>query len=349
MAKKFREVNSLLTIALDAMGGDHAPREIIEGGLLAVDEIEDMRLLLVGQEERISACIEGYNYPVGRVEIIHAPEVVLADDSPVLAVRRKKNSSMMTAIRLVSEGRADAMVSAGNTGALMAGSLLIVGRIKGIDRPALTIIVPCFNGGNAVLLDVGANMDASPQHLMQYALMGKIYAREVLGKESPRVALLNVGTEDNKGNEQTKNTYSGLKSRFDGFAGNIEARDIFFGAADVVICDGFVGNILLKTTEGLVEGIFSSLREVFSRDLRSKLGAALLLPQLRSFKKSLDYAEYGGAPLLGVDGVCIKSHGTSTARAIRSTLVNQAYRYTRQRVNDQIRSELSTLQPREDE
>jgi phosphate acyltransferase len=349
VAKKFREVNHLVVIALDAMGGDNAPGEVVEGGVLALNEVDDIRLILVGQQDKIAACLAKRAYPTGRVEIIHAPEVVGADDAPVMAVRRKKDSSMMTAIRLVREGRADAVVSAGNTGALMAGSLLMVGRMEGIDRPALTIVIPCFNGDNVVLLDVGANMDAKPEHLMQYAVMGKIYAREVLGKERPRVALLNVGTEDNKGNEQVKQAYIALKDRLDGFSGNVEARDIFSGAADVVICDGFVGNILLKSVEGLSEGIFSSLRHAFSRDLRSKLGAALLLPQLRAFKKRLDYAEYGGAPLLGVDGVCIKSHGSSSARAIRSSIINQAYLFTRQRVNDQIRSQLSTLKAREDE
>lgn len=349
MAKKFREVNLLITIALDAMGGDHAPREIVEGGLLAVKEIKDISLILVGHQDKVAECLAGQNYPQDRVKVIHAPEVIGSDDPPVQAVRRKKDSSLMTAIRLVNEGSADAMVSAGNTGALMAGSLLTAGRMKGIDRPALSIVLTSFTGDNVVLMDVGANMDATPEHLMQYALMGKIYAREILGKEKPRIALLNVGTEDNKGNEQVKQAYLGLKNRLDGFIGNVEARDILSGAADVVICDGFVGNILLKAMEGMVAGIFSSLREVFRRDLRSKLGAALLLPQMKLFKKSMDYSEYGGAPLLGVDGVYVKSHGSSNARTIRSSIINQAYLFVRQNVNDQICSQLSTLQPREDE
>jgi len=331
----------VIRIALDTMGGDHAPDEVVKGGLSAVAEVADLEMLLVGPKEILEKSLAGRSFPKGRVRIIHAPDIITADEAPVLAVRRKKDSSMITAVRMVKDGEADAVVSAGNTGALMAGSLLMFGRISGIERPALTIVIPTFNGSNVVLLDVGANMDAKAEQLVQYALMGSIYAREVLAKPRPFVGLLNVGTEDNKGNEQTKKAFERLKDTMDGFTGNVEARDIFAGVADVVVCDGFVGNILLKSVEGMSLGIFAALQEAFTANTRSKLGAALLLPQLRALKTKLDYAEYGGAPLLGVDGICIKSHGSSKARAIHTAIVRQAYPYARQNVNEQIRSQLT--------
>lgn len=338
------EVNMVIRVALDAMGGDHAPAEIISGGLMALSELADLHLLLVGPRDVIAAHLAGKSYPKERLEIIHAPEVIGADEAPVLAVRRKKESSMITAIRLMTEGVADAAVSAGNTGALMAGSLLVSGRLEGIERPALTVVAPTFNGGNVVLLDVGANMDAKAEHLLQYALMGKIYAREVLEKPSPRVALLNVGVEENKGNDQVKKAFELIKQGLTGFEGNIEARDVFCGAADVVVCDGFVGNILLKTVEGFSAGIFGALRDAFTANMKSKVGAVLLKPELRTMKKRLDYAEVGGAPLLGVAGACIKGHGSSKARAIRSAIVTQAYRFTRQKVNEQIQDRIKLLE-----
>ncbi|MBT9140259.1 MAG: Phosphate acyltransferase [Dehalococcoidia bacterium] len=330
----------MIRVALDAMGGDHAPHEVVQGGLAALAELDSLQLILVGQQDVLTKQLEGKSYPKNRLEIFHAPEVILADEAPVLAVRRKKESSMMIAIRMVKEGKADAVVSAGNTGALMAGSLLIAGRLGGIERPALTIVAPTFTGGNVVILDVGANMDAPAEHLYHYALMGNIYAREVLGKKAPRVALLNVGTEEGKGNEQVRNAYELFKKRLENFSGNIEARDVLSGTADVVVCDGFVGNILLKAVEGLSAGIFSVLKEAFTSNIKSKVAAALLMPKLRGLKKRFDYAEYGGAPLLGIDGIIIKSHGSSNVRAIRSAIVTQAYRFARQDVNRQILAEL---------
>jgi glycerol-3-phosphate acyltransferase PlsX len=338
-----REVKLLIRIALDVMGGDFAPAEVIQGGLQALTEKEDLQMLLVGQEEVLADYLSKVSFPRERVETIHAPDVITCDEAPVLAVRRKKNSSMIKALHLVKEGKADAVVSAGNTGALMAGSLLVVGRMEGIERPAFPIVIPTFNGGHCTLLDVGANMDAKAENLVQYAIMGRIYAREIMGSTLPRVALLNVGVEENKGNEQTRQAFEQLKGFLEGFAGNVEARDVFFGAADVVVCDGFVGNILLKTVEGFSAGVFGYLREALSSNLRSKLGAALILPQMRKLKDRLDYAEYGGAPLLGVNGVCVKSHGSSKARAIRSSIINQAYRLAEQGVNEQIRVQLAGL------
>lgn len=333
----------MIRVALDAMGGDHAPGEVIQGGLEAVLELEDLQLVIVGPQDIIEDHLAGKVYPRKRVEVIHAPEVITAADAAVMAVRRKKNSSMMTAIRMMKNGEVDAAVSAGNTGALMAGSLMLAGRLAGIERPALTIVAPTFKGGNVVLLDVGANMDAKTEHLTRYALMGKIYAREVLHKPEPRVALLNVGTEENKGNDQVRKAFEMLKVSLPGFIGNVEARDILDGVADVVVCDGFVGNILLKSIEGMAAGMFGQLKEAFSANLKSKLAAAVLLPELKKMKKKLDYAEYGGAPLLGVDGVAIKGHGSSKARAIRSAIVTQAYPFAKQNVNGQIQRELAAF------
>jgi len=330
----------LVRIALDTMGGDHAPGEVLRGGLQAAGEIEDLHLLLVGPPERLHKYLDSVEYPRERVEVVSAPEVIASDEAPVLAVRRKKNASLTTVVRLVKEGMADAAVSAGNTGALMAAGLLLLGRMANIDRPALSACLPTFGGGKMVLLDVGANMDATAEQLLQYAVMGSVYAREVLGKGEPQVALLNVGTEEGKGNEQVREAHGLLKGKLPGFAGNVEARDIFGGVVDVVVCDGFVGNILLKTTEGLSAGIFGALREAFTADLRGRAGAALLMPKLASLKKRMDYSEYGGAPLLGVDGVCIKSHGSSRAPAIRSAIVRQAYRSVKSNINEQIRKQL---------
>jgi len=344
-SKLWREVSSLVRIALDAMGGDHAPGEVIQGGLLAVMEMTDLHLLLVGPQERLKTYLAGVEYPQERVEIVDASEVITDDEAPALAVRRKRNASLTTAVRLIKEGVADAAVSAGNTGALMAAGLLVLGRMPDIERPALSACLSVFSGGSTVLLDVGANMDASAEHLLQYAVMGTVYAREILGKREPKVALLNVGTEEGKGNEQVKEAYGLLKGRLPGFVGNVEARDVFGGVADVVVCDGFVGNILLKTAEGLSAGIFGSLREAFAADLRGRVGATLLLPQLQKLKKRMDYSEHGGAPLLGVDGVCIKSHGSSKAQAIRNAVVRQAYCAVKLNINEQIRKQLLALQP----
>lgn len=342
MAKFCDEVNILIRVALDAMGGDHAPLEIIRGGLDAALELDSLFLYLIGPEDVLKKHLAGQSYPKDRVEIIHAPTEVTADEAPVMAVRRKKDSSMMRAIAMMKDGQADAAVSAGNTGALMAGSLLMAGRLDGIERPALTIVAPTFNGDNVVIMDVGANMDAKAEHLARFALMGRLYAREVLEKPSPRVALLNVGIEENKGNDQIKKAYEMITASVEGFTGNVEARDVLNGAADVVVCDGFTGNILLKAVEGMVTDIFGALKDVFSANWKNRLAAAVLLPDLKKLKKKLDYAEYGGAPLLGINGITVKCHGSSKARAVRSGIM-QAYRFARQDVNGQIRSELEKL------
>lgn len=306
-----------MRIAIDAMGGDNAPGAIVEGALTAAEEYKDVHILLVGDQARIEPLL---SRKPANLEIVHADEVIEADDEPVKAVRRKKNSSMVVAGRLVKDGEADAMISAGNTGALMTTGLLIIGRIKGIDRPALAPMLPTSDGKGVLALDLGANMDASPEHLKQYAIMGSIYRNKVHGIEKPRVGLLNVGAEAMKGNELTKAAYPLLEEAPVHFVGNVEARDILNGPCDVVVCDGFAGNILLKSVEGAAGVIFSALKQEFTRTFISKLAAAVLVPGLREFRKKMDYTETGGAPLLGLNGLCLKSHGSSNANAIKNAV-----------------------------
>ncbi len=301
-----------MRIAIDAMGGDHAPKEIVLGAVKAVETFSDISVVLVGDETKIKEYIKTSE----RIEIIHTDEVILATDEPVRAVRRKKNASMVLAAKEVSEGRADACISAGNTGALMAAGLFIVGRIQGIERPALTPTLPTIGGEGFVLLDVGANADAKPEHLVQYALMGSIYSEKVRGINKPRVGLLNIGTEEKKGNELTKDTYELLKKTDVHFIGNIEARDLLDGVADVVVTDGFTGNMVLKTIEGTAMSIMKMLKETLMSSVKSKLAAAVLKPDLYSLKTKMDYSEYGGAGLFGLKAPVIKAHGSSDANAI---------------------------------
>ncbi len=315
---------AVIRVAVDVMGGDHAPEEIVKGALAAVCAREELQVLLVGREESVHELLQHETYPAERVEVIPAAEVIASDDDPGLAIRRKKNSSMVVALELVRSGRAEAAVSAGNTGALMAGGVLFLGRLPGIGRPALLILVPSYTGQPVLLLDVGANMDARPQQLLQYAFMGQIYAREVLGLDKPRVALLNIGTEQNKGNQQVRQAHDLFRKYVAGFSGNIEGTDLFFHAADVVVCDGFVGNVLLKITEGLSRCIFEILREEAFSGPRLRLGAALFRPALHRLRSRMDAAEYGGAILAGLQGACIKCHGSSRARAIEQALLRQA-------------------------
>jgi len=305
-------------IAIDAMGGDHAPGKIVKGALDAAAEWPDTRLLLVGDRERLEPLLAGK--APGNVEVVHASEVIGPDDEPVRAVRRKKEASMVVAGRLVKEGGADAMISAGNTGALMTTGLLVVGRIEGIERPALAQMLPTLDGKGVLVLDLGANMDATPEQLVQYAIMGSVYRKGLHGMERPRVGLLNVGTEPGKGNELTKAAFGLLEGAPVHFVGNVEARDLLDGVCDVLVCDGFAGNIMLKSLEGAAGSIFSMLKDAFKRNWRTKLAAAIMLPGLRGLKKMMDYKEYGGAPLFGLNGVVIKGHGSSDALALKNAV-----------------------------
>ncbi|QAY68327.1 phosphate acyltransferase PlsX [Paenibacillus protaetiae] len=307
-----------MRIAIDAMGGDHAPDLIVKGALDAAIEWPDTELLLVGDQARIEPHLSGNKLP--NIMICHADEVIGSDDEPVRAVRRKKNSSMVIAGQLVREKQADAMLSAGNTGALMTTGLLVVGRLEGIERPALAPVLPTLDDVGVLALDLGANMDAKPEHLLQYAIMGSLYRNKVHGIGKPRVGLLNVGTEEGKGNELTKAAYSLLEQAPIHFVGNVEARDVLTRNCDVLICDGFAGNILLKAMEGTASSVFSVLKDSFQKSWLTKIAAAIMLPQLRQLRSKMDYKEHGGAPLLGLNGLVMKCHGSSDAFAVKNAI-----------------------------
>lgn len=333
-----------MKIAIDAMGGDHAPEEIVKGTMTALQHYTDLEVTLVGDEDKIRQYITSEE----RVSIIHTTEVIEGTDEPVRAVRRKKNASMVLMAKEVSEGRADACISAGNTGALMTAGLFIVGRIEGIDRPALAPTLPTLNKQGFLMLDVGANVDAKPEHLLQYAIMGSIYSDKVRGVKNPRVGLLNVGTEDKKGNELTKQAFDLLKASKLNFVGNVEARDLLDGVADVVVTDGFTGNVALKTVEGTALSMFKMLKTAFTSNLKSKLAAGLLMPQLKILKKTMDYSEYGGAGLFGLKAPVIKAHGSSDANGIFSA-IRQTYDMVEKDVAGTIHKTLEDIHPKVNE
>ncbi|MED3624261.1 phosphate acyltransferase PlsX [Neobacillus thermocopriae] len=316
-----------MKLAIDAMGGDHAPKEIVLGALKAVEEFPDLYITLVGDETKIKETFVGHD----RISIIHTTEVILGTDEPVRAVRRKKNASMVLAAQQVTDGLADACLSAGNTGALMAAGLFVVGRIEGIDRPALAPTLPTIGGEGFLLMDVGANADAKPEHLLQYAIMGSIYSEKVRGIKEPRIGLLNIGTEEKKGNELTKQAFDLLKNAPINFVGNVEARDLLDGVADVVVTDGFTGNMVLKSIEGTAISMFKMLKSTLMSNFTSKLATAVLKPNLMRLKNKLDYSEYGGAGLFGLKAPVIKAHGSSNAQAIYS-----AIRQTREMVANDV-------------
>jgi glycerol-3-phosphate acyltransferase PlsX len=302
-----------LRIAVDAMGGDLAPDEVIKGASLAAQEL-GVEVLLVGHQQRIEPVLA--DLPRSGIEILHASDVIEMQDLAIRAARKKKDASIVVAARSVKEGRADALVSAGSTGAAMVATLLSWGRIKGIERPAIGTVMPTPEG-RCVLLDAGAHVNAKPNHLVQYARMGSVYAERVLGMQKPRVGLLNIGEEETKGCELVLEVFPRLKALPQiNFVGNIEGRDILSGRVDVIICDGFVGNVVLKFAEGMARTIFLLLRDALSADLKSRVGGLLITDALQRVKARLDYSEYGGAPLLGVDGICVISHGSSDAPAI---------------------------------
>lgn len=304
-----------MRLAIDAMGGDHAPKEVVLGAMDAVKEL-DVKITLYGDENQISPHLTNNK----NITIVHTEEVITSNDEPVRAVRRKKNASLVLMANAVKEKEADACISAGNTGALMSAGLFVVGRIPGIDRPALSPTLPTVDGKGFLMLDVGANVDAKPDHLLQYAIMGSIYSEKVRKIQQPRVGLLNVGTEDGKGNDLTKKAFELLQSAPINFVGNVEARDILNGVADVVVTDGFSGNVALKTIEGTAETIFSLLKGTLMSSTKTKLAAALVKKDLGGLKDKLDYSEYGGAGLFGLAAPVIKAHGSSNARAIYNAI-----------------------------
>ncbi|QGG50369.1 phosphate acyltransferase PlsX [Lysinibacillus pakistanensis] len=305
-----------MKLALDGMGGDNAPKSVVEGALLALEQIPNLEIQLYGQQEKLEPFLKIHD----RLTVIHCEEVVEGTDDPARAVRRKKDSSMAKIMDAVEIGKADACLSAGNTGALMAGGLFKVGRIEGIARPALATTLPTLDGKGFLMLDLGANADARPEHLLQYAIMGDIYAKKVRGLQKPRIGLLNIGTEDKKGNELTKAAFELLKEADLNFIGNVEARDLLEGVADVVVTDGFTGNMVLKSIEGTAGALFSMLKEAFMSSTKTKISAALMKNNLRDLKNKMDYTEYGGAALFGLQAPVIKAHGSSNAKAIYSAI-----------------------------
>jgi phosphate acyltransferase len=328
-----------MRLAVDAMGGDNAPKEIVLGAMKAVDSFKDIHILLVGDEKKIREHLTNEE----RIEILHTEEVILGTDEPVRAVRRKKNASMVLAAQQVADGKADACISAGNTGALMAAGLFVVGRINGIERPALAPTLPTIGGEGFLLLDVGANADAKPEHLLQYAIMGSIYSEKARGIESPRVGLLNIGTEEKKGNELVRNTFELLKEADINFIGNVESRDLLDGVADVVVADGFTGNMVLKTIEGTAMSVFKMLKTALTSSLKSKVAAAVLKPDLAQLKNKMDYTEYGGAGLFGLKAPVIKAHGSSDANAVFNSI-----RQAREMVEKDVSGTIRTAVEREE-
>lgn len=308
-----------MRIVLDAMGGDFAPKEPIAGAVQAVKDFKDIHIILTGKEDLIKEELSNYEYPDDRISIVHCSEVIEMNDAPATAIRRKRDSSIVIGATLVKKGEADAFVSAGNTGACMSAGVLKIRPIKGIHRPAIATVFPNIKD-QTVVLDVGANVDCDPKELVQFALMGKIYAERVLKKENPRIGLLNNGEEEKKGNKLSKETYPLLKEQSINFIGYVEGRDIFNGEVDVVVCDGFVGNVVLKTAEGVVSAFKTILKEEAKKGFLTMFGGKLMEPALKRLKKRMDYTEYGGAPLLGISGIVIISHGSSNAWAIRNAI-----------------------------
>ena len=301
------------------MGGDRGPEVTVEGAVAAARELGST-VILVGNEAVLRDHLARHDVRGLAMTVRHAPEAVEMGENPMSALRKKKHSSIRIGLEMVKKGEAEAFVSAGNTGAVMATALVVLGPLPGVERPAIAVVVPTITH-QAVLLDVGANVDCKPRHLLQFAIMGNVYARDILGQTRPRVGLLSIGEEESKGNELTREAFKEMEEEPSlNFIGNVEGRDVFSGIADVVVCDGFIGNVALKISEGLVETIFSLLREELKKDLRARAGSFLLVPTFRRFRRRIDSSEYGGAPLLGVNGVCMISHGRSTGKAIRNAI-----------------------------
>ena len=330
-------MDTFTRVALDAMGGDNAPECNVLGAVDAVRDNDRLKVFLVGQKDKIDAVLEGKEYDKDRIEVVDAPEVIENAEPPVLAIRKKKESSIVKAMNLVKSGECDAYVSAGSTGATLVGGQVIIGRIKGVERAPLAPLIPTKDGV-ALLIDCGANVDARPSMLVQFAKMGTVYMRDIVGIENPRVGILNIGAEEDKGNALVKDTFALLKACPDiNFIGSIEARDIPAGYADIVVCDAFVGNVVLKLYEGVGGTLISKVKEGMMTSLRSKIGALLVKPALKQTLKSFDASEYGGAPMLGLNGLVVKTHGSSSPKEVRNTLI-QCVAFKEQNISEKIKS-----------
>ena len=328
-----------MRIVIDGMGGDHAPEEIVKGAVSAAAEIRD-DIFIVGDPAAIGKELRNCDYSGSQIQIVPAHEVITMHDSPVKAIRQKKDSSLVVGLNMLKDGEGDMFVSAGNTGALIVGSRLILGRIKGIDRPALASIYPdMLSGEPCLLVDAGASSESKARNLLEYGLMGSIYVEKVWGKDNPRVGLVNLGAEESKGTSITKDAYQMLADSYLNFIGNVEGRDVPKGACDVIVCDGFTGNVILKLTEGVSLSIFKLIKDALKSNAKAMLGGALIKSKLTALKDEFDYEEYGGAPVLGVSGPVIKMHGSSTERAVKSAII-RGIPYAKENVVDIIRQEI---------
>lgn len=309
-----------MRIVVDAMGGDNAPDAIVNGCLNAINEVEGFNIDLVGREEDIRNILAQRTYNSARIRVVNAPEVILNEDVPTKAAKEKKNSSMVVGVQILKRKEGDVFLSAGNTGALMAVSLLNLGRIKGVDRPALSFFFPA-KSGPVLIIDVGANTVCKPENFLQFGIMGSIYMSELFGMKNPRVGLINVGTENQKGNDNIKQAFSLLSCSTINFTGNIEGRDIPAGLVDVVVCDGFVGNVVLKFSEGIADFFIQSLKEIYKSNILTKLSFMFVKSRFKKFFKTIDYKEFGGVPLLGINGKVMKAHGSSNEKAIKNAVI----------------------------
>ena len=340
-------MSEITRVVLDAMGGDHAPAEMVKGAVDAINRNRQVKVFLVGREETVKSELEKHTYDKDRIQVVNATEVIETAEPPVNAIRRKKDSSIVVGMKLVKNGEADAFVSAGSSGAILVGGQTLVGRIKGIERPPLAPLIPTAKGVS-LLIDCGANVDARPSHLVQFARIGSIYMEHVIGIKRPKVAIVNIGAEEEKGNALVKETFPLLKKLTDiNFIGSIEARDIPYGKADVIVSEAFAGNVILKLYEGLGAVLISKIKEGMMSTLRSKIGALLAKPALKDTLKQFDATEYGGAPLLGLRGLVVKTHGSAKAKEISNSII-QCITFKEQQINEKIMTCIQT-EPDSDE
>ena len=333
-------MSEITRVALDAMGGDNAPREIVKGAVEAVRKRKDIKVLLTGKEDVIRKELSAYTYPEEQIEIVNATEVIETAEPPVKAIRGKKDSSIVVAMKMVKKGEADAFVSAGSSGAVLVGGQVLVGRIKGVERPPLAPLIPTLKGVS-LLIDCGANVDARPSHLVQFAKMGSIYMESVMGKKNPTVGIVNIGAEEEKGNALVKETFPLLKECPDiNFIGSVEARDIPYGAADVIVCEAFVGNVILKMYEGVAGALMGMVKETMMSSLKTKIGVLLIKNELKQTLKDFDASDYGGAPMLGLKGLVVKSHGSSNAKEFKQSIL-QCIAFKQQNISGRIAASIT--------